>query len=64
MLAELFAMHGAPKLHRSDNWPKFISIAIKDWLTTLDINVMYTENRLSLQIGLCEECLHQTKPLN
>lgn len=71
-LAELFAMHGLPKRIRCDNGPEFISIAIKDWLSKLGINVLYIEPGSPWQNGLCEsfngklrdEYLHQTELLN
>jgi transposase InsO family protein len=67
-LAELFAMHGVPKRIRCDNGPEFISIAIKEWLAKLGVNVLYIEPGSPWQNGLCEsfnsklrdEYLHQT----
>lgn len=71
-LAELFAMHGLPKRIRCDNGPEFISVAIKDWLAKLGVNVLYIEPGSPWQNGLCEsfngklrdEYLHQTELLS
>jgi putative transposase len=41
--AERFAMHGAPKRIRRDNGPEFFSAAIKRWLSSLGIEVLYIE---------------------
>ncbi|AMV31260.1 IS2 transposase TnpB [Pirellula sp. SH-Sr6A] len=53
-LAELFAMHGVPKRIRSDNGPEFISAAIKRWLSSLGIEVLYIEPGSPWQNGVCE----------
>lgn len=53
-LAELFAVHGVPKHIRSDNGPEFISAAIKRWLTSLGIEVLYIEPGSPWQNGVCE----------
>ncbi len=53
-LAELFSMHGVPKRIRCDNGPEFISAAIKEWLGTLGIGVLYIEPGSPWQNGLCE----------
>jgi transposase InsO family protein len=71
-LAELFAMHGLPKRIRCDNGPEFISVAIKEWLAKLGVDVLYIEPGSPWQNGLCEsfnsklrdEYLHQTELLN
>jgi putative transposase len=71
-LAELFSMHGVPKRIRCDNGPEFISAAIKTWLATLDVEVLYIEPGSPWQNGLCEsfngklrdEYLSQTELLN
>lgn len=71
-LAELFAMHGVPKRIRSDNGPEFISAAIKRWLSSLGIEVLYIEPGSPWQNGVCEsfnsklrdEYLSQTELLN
>ena len=53
-LAELFAMHGVPKRLRCDNGPEFISAAIKRWLATIGVEVLYIEPGSPWQNGLCE----------
>jgi putative transposase len=53
-LAELFAMHGVPKRIRSDYGPQFISAAIKGWLWSLGIEVLYIEPGSPWQSGVCE----------
>ena len=53
-LAELFAMHGVPKRLRCDNGPEFISAAIKTWLSTIGVDVLYIEPGCPWQNGLCE----------
>ncbi|AMV30481.1 IS2 transposase TnpB [Pirellula sp. SH-Sr6A] len=53
-LAELFAMLGVPKRIRSDNGPEFISAAIKRWLSSLGIEVLYIEPGSPWQNGGCE----------
>ena len=71
-LAELFSMHGVPKRIRCDNGPEFISLAIKEWLAKLGVDVLYIEPGSPWQNGLCEsfnsklrdEYLHQTVLLN
>ena len=71
-LAELFALHGGPKRIRSDNGPEFISIAIKEWLAKLGVDVLYIEPGSPWQNGVCEsfnsklrdEYLHQTDLLS
>ncbi len=71
-LAELFAMHGVPKRIRSDNGPEFISVAIKRWLSSLGIEVLYIEPGSPWQNGFCEsfnsklrdEYLGQTELMN
>lgn len=71
-LAELFAMHGVPKRIRCDNGPEFISAAIKKWLRTLGVDVLYIEPGSPWQNGLCEsfngklrdEYLNQTELLS
>lgn len=71
-LAELFAMHGVPKRIRSDNGPEFISSAIKKWLSSLGIEVLYIEPGSPWQNGVCEsfnsklrdEYLSQTELVN
>jgi len=71
-LAELFSMHGVPKRLRCDNGPEFISLAIKDWLSKLGVEVLYIEPGSPWQNGLCEsfnsklrdEYLHQTDLLS
>lgn len=71
-LAELFAMHGVPKRIRCDNGPEFISIAIKEWLAKLGVDVLYIEPGSPWQNGVCEsfnsklrdEYLHQTDLLS
>ena len=68
-LAELFAMYGVPKRLRCDNGPEFISKAIKKWLSTIGVEVLYIEPGAPWQNGLCEsfngrlrdEYLHQTE---
>jgi len=70
-LAELFAMYGVPRRLRSDNGPEFISTAIKQWLGTIGVEVLYIEPGSPWQNGLCEsfnarlrdENLHQTEIL-
>ncbi|QDS96102.1 IS2 transposase TnpB [Roseimaritima multifibrata] len=67
-LAELFAMHGVPKRLRCDNGPEFISTAIKQWLATIGVEILYIEPGSPWQNGVCEsfnsrlrdEYLHQT----
>jgi putative transposase len=71
-LAELFAMHGVPKRLRCDNGPEFISKAIKNWLATIGVEVLYIEPGSPWQNGLCEsfnsrlrdEYLQQTALMN
>lgn len=71
-LAELFAMHGVPKRIRCDNGPEFISVAIKQWLSELGVDVLYIEPGSPWQNGVCEsfnsklrdEYLHQTDLLS
>lgn len=71
-LAELFAMYGDPKRIRSDNGLEFISSAIKRWLSSLGIEVLYIELGSPWQNGVCEsfnsklrdEYLSQTEPIN
>ena len=66
-LAELFAMYGVPKRLRCDNGPEFISKAIKKWLITIGVEVLYIEPGAPWQNGVCEsfnsrlrdEYLHQ-----
>ena len=53
-LAELFAMYGVPKRLRCDNGPEFISKAIKKWLSTIGVEVLYIEPGAPWQNGLCE----------
>ncbi len=53
-LAGLFSMHGVPKRIRCDNAPEFISAAIKNWLGTLGVDVLYIEPGSPWQNGLCE----------
>ena len=53
-LAGLFSMHGVPKRIRCDNGPEFISAAIKNWLGTLGVDVLYIEPGSPWQNGLCE----------
>ena len=53
-LAELFAMYGVPKRLRCDNGPEFISKAIKAWLSTIGVEVLYIEPGSPWQNGLCE----------
>jgi putative transposase len=70
-LAELFSMRGVPKRIRCDNGPEFISTAIKNWLKTLGVEVLYIEPGAPWQNGVCEsfnsklrdEYLHQTELL-
>jgi transposase InsO family protein len=70
-LAELFSMRGVPKRIRCDNGPEFISAAIKKWLGTLGVDVLYIEPGSPWQNGLCEsfngklrdEYLNQTELL-
>ena len=71
-LAELFSMHGVPKRIRCDNGPEFISVAIKNWLSQLGVDVLYIAPGSPWQNGLCEsfngklrdEYLHQTELLS
>jgi putative transposase len=71
-LAELFAVHGVPRRIRCDNGPEFISIAIKEWLAKLGVDVLYIEPGSPWQNGVCEsfnsklrdEYLHQTDLLS
>lgn len=71
-LAELFAMHGVPKRLRCDNGPEFISTAIKQWLATIGVEILYIEPGSPWQNGVCEsfnsrlrdEYLHQTDLIN
>ena len=71
-LAELFSMYGVPKRIRCDNGPEFISAAIKQWLRTLGVDVLYIEPGSPWQNGLCEsfngklrdEYLNQAELLN
>lgn len=42
-LAELFSMYGVPRRIRCDNGPEFISAAIKQWVGTLGVDVLYIE---------------------
>ena len=71
-LAELFAIHGVPKRLRCDNGPEFISRAIKAWLTTIGVEVLYIEPGSPWQNGFCEsfngrlrdEYLQQTELMN
>jgi len=53
-LAELFSMHGVPKRLRCDNGPEFISTAIKKWLATIGVEILYVEPGSPWQNGLCE----------
>lgn len=53
-LAELFAMFGVPKRLRCDNGPEFISKAIKQWLSTIGVEVLYIEPGSPWQNGVCE----------
>lgn len=65
-------MHGVPKRIRCDNGPDFISLATKEWLCKLKIDVFYIEPGSPWQNGYCEsfsgklrdEYLHQTDLLN
>ena len=71
-LAELFAMNGVPKRLRCDNGPEFISRAIKQWLATIGVEILYIEPGSPWQNGVCEsfnsrlrdEYLHQTDLIN
>lgn len=53
-LAELFAMYGVPKRLRCDNGPEFISKAIKNWLASIGVEVLYIEPGSPWQNGVCE----------
>lgn len=71
-LAELFSIHGVPTRLRCDNGPEFISTAIKKWLATVGVKLLYIEPGSPWQNGVCEsfngrlrdEYLHQTELLN
>lgn len=71
-LAQLFSMYGVPKRLRCDNGPEFISSAIKKWLGTIGVGVLYIEPGSPWQNGLCEsfngklrdEYLQQTELLS
>lgn len=53
-LAELFAIYGVPKRLRCDNGPEFISKAIKNWLASIGVEVLYIEPGSPWQNGVCE----------
>jgi putative transposase len=54
MLADLFVAHGPPEHIRSDNGPEFIAIALRDWLTRLDVKTLYIEPGSPWENGYCE----------
>ena len=73
MLGEQFALHGVPNRIRCRNGPEFSSIAIKEWLAKLGVDVLYiVEPGSRWQNGVCEsfssklrnEYLHQTDLLD
>ncbi len=43
VLADLFLIHGPPEHIRSDNGPEFIAIALREWLTRLNVKTLYIE---------------------
>ena len=53
-LAELFAMHGAPRHIRSDNGPEFIAGAVRRWLNQLEIETLYIEPGAPWENGYAE----------
>ncbi len=54
ILAELFAIHGAPEYLRSDNGPEFIAAAVQQWLTEQAVQTAYIEPGKPWQNGVNE----------
>jgi len=53
-LAELFAMRGVPRQIRSDNGPEFIAVAIRRWLSQVEVEAMYIEPGSPWENGYAE----------
>jgi putative transposase len=54
VLAELFAVRGAPRHIRSDNGPEFIATAIRRWLTLASVETLYIEPGSPWENGYAE----------
>ena len=53
-LAELFAMRGVPRHIRSDNGPEFVAVAIRRWLTQVDVEALYIKPGSPWENGYAE----------
>jgi putative transposase len=53
-LAELFAMRGVPGAIRSDNGPEFAAVAIRRWLSQVDVETRYIEPGSPWENGYAE----------
>ncbi len=54
VLADLFLKHGCPKYIRSDNGPEFIAVALREWLTGLEVQPLFIEPGSPWENGYCE----------
>jgi putative transposase len=54
VLAELFALRGAPQHIRSDNGPEFIAAAIRRWLEHAAVEALYIEPGSPWENGYAE----------
>ena len=53
-LSDLFFLRGVPDHIRSDNGPKFIAKAVRDWITAVGAKTAYIEPGSPWENGSCE----------
>ncbi|SHE93274.1 Integrase core domain-containing protein [Ruegeria intermedia] len=53
---DLVILRGAPRFMRSDNWPKFIAQAVRDWIAAVGAKTAYIEPRSPCENGYRESC--------
>lgn len=53
-LTDLFIMHDSPAFICSDNGPKFIAQAVRDWIAAVGAKTAYIEPDSPWENGYCE----------
>jgi len=54
VLSDLFILRGAPAFIRSDNGPKFVAQAVRDWIAAVGAQTAYIEPGSPWENGYCE----------
>ena len=54
VLTDLFILRGPPAFIRSDNGPKFVAEAVRDWISAVGAKTAYIEPGSPWENGYCE----------